>query len=157
MPAPTPVSLKDAFGDARDRIKAITKLGLPELAIALTYSAGARTNTPYGEIVIPSVQFPALSGGQQTLLFTWEVRINCGKAAEGSDGQLQEKITFDWLPRLCETFTKYGRLAYPDKPQYPHWLDSSQTKVQRAQVILDQNWWMVFYWQVAFKTQFICM
>ena len=153
----TPIPLKTAFEEMRDRLLAITELAMPEAVHVKPFIDVQLPIMPYAEIVVPGGSFALPSGGQTELLLNVEVRVWCGDALEGNDGELQNTIYFDWMPTISETFVKYGRLAYPDNPTFPPWLNPAKTGLQRAQVVLDQQWLIVFFWQVALKTAFICM
>lgn len=153
----TPIPLKDTFEDIRDRLVAITQIAMPEAVDVKPYADVQLPVMPYVEIVVPSAQFAGLVGGSQELLLSVEVRIWCGEGMEGHSGELQNTIFFDWMPSISETYVKYGRLAYPDNPTFPAWLNAGKTGLQRAQVIAGNQWLLVFYWQIALKTAFICM
>lgn len=154
----TPIPLAQAFTEARDRLVAITAIAMPELVQIKPFVDTQGITMPYGEMVVPSEQISPTRGGQQDITLALEVRIFCDEAFAGTDGELQNTIYFNWLPTITQTYIKYARLACPPTyPQSPSWLNEANTGLQRAQVILDQQWLMVFYWQLAFNTRFVCI
>lgn len=110
-----PNTLKASLKLARDRIKGICKLAVPESTGEYSYLAEQGATEPYTEVLIGALSGrKRLSPEQQKITFNVRIDVTCGPVQGDYDGQLQEQIDYEWIPDLATVLEEYGGLRYPN-------------------------------------------
>jgi hypothetical protein len=155
-----PNTLKDSLKLARDRIKAICKLAVPESTVEVSYLAEQGATTPYTEVLMGGLTGRRrVSPEQQKLTFGMRIAITCGPVSADYDGQLQQQIDYEWIPDLAVTLEKYGGLRYPGNVSpvpFFNDTDSGYTRISKAITPLSDNrqdWQIIVDMQWVFDTR----
>lgn len=107
-------TLRDSLQLARDRLLAIARLAVADSAGEFAYIGDQGATYPYFEVVFPSVQRQRLSPETQRMTVSAQVILWCGGVTEDYDGELQDRIFFEWLPDMVQAFDEYANLKTPD-------------------------------------------